>query len=70
MNSKNEESEAVKSAEGDGSVIPALSADAQDNIGRQLRRHYGALVSEPLPDKLRDLLEKLAQAEPDLGAKS
>jgi len=47
-----------------------LSADVQDNIGRQLRSHYESLVSEPLPDKLRNLLDMLAEAEPDGGVTS
>jgi len=70
-NKANEPNSLTEDSEGEMSdAHPTLSPDIQDNIGRQLRRHYGALVSEPLPDQLRELLERLAKAEPQGGAKS
>lgn len=43
---------------GDGS-IRQLDLDAADAIARQLKATYGRLLSEPVPDKLLDLLDKL-----------
>src|SRR3954468_17468708 len=38
---------------------PRLSPDAQDRIGRDLRRMYEALLLEPLPQRIRDLVASL-----------
>ena len=40
-----------------------LPPEAQDAIGRRLRSVYGELVAEPLPDKFRELLDRLAKSE-------
>lgn len=48
-------------------AVRQLDLDAADAIARQLKSTYGKLLSEPVPDKFLDLLEKLgsdkAQAE-------
>jgi hypothetical protein len=38
---------------------PRLSPDAQDRIGRDLRRMYEALLLEPLPERILDLVASL-----------
>jgi len=38
---------------------PHLSPDAQDRIGRDLRRMYEALLLEPLPQRILDLVARL-----------
>ena len=38
---------------------PRLSPDAQDRIGRDLRRMYEALLLEPLPERILDLVSRL-----------
>jgi hypothetical protein len=38
---------------------PRLSLDAQDRIGRDLRRMYEALLLEPLPERILDLVSRL-----------
>ncbi len=38
-----------------------LTAEAQGQIGRQLRRAYDEMLAEPLPDKFTKLLEELAK---------
>lgn len=40
-----------------------FSKDSQDAIGKQLRRMYGRLVSEPLPDRFTKLLQELGKSE-------
>ena len=40
-----------------------INREAQDTIGRRLQQVYGQLVSEPLPDKVKDLLAQLANSE-------
>ena len=37
--------------------------DANGVLGRKLRSFYDAIETEPLPDELLDLLEKLDEAE-------
>ncbi len=41
-----------------------LTAEAQGQIGRQLRRAYDEMLAEPLPEKFTRLLEELAKREP------
>lgn len=41
-----------------------LNSEAQDTIGRKLRQVYAHLLSEPLPDRVRDLLDKLTAGDP------
>jgi Anti-sigma factor NepR len=42
---------------------PGLSAEVQRAMGTRIRAAYGELVREPLPDKFKELLDKLAQSE-------
>lgn len=42
---------------------PALSDEAQKQIGRKLRLLYEQLEAEPIPDKFVDLLRALAEKE-------
>lgn len=37
----------------------SMSPKVQDSIGRALEAHYGALVLEPIPERLLDLLKQL-----------
>ena len=41
-----------------------VSRDIQDHIGRHLRAMYDQLRTEPVPDRLLDLLKRLAQTGP------
>ena len=41
-----------------------LGSDLQSHIGRQLRSLYDEVLKEPVPDRLRDLLQKLEQKPP------
>ncbi len=47
--------------------------EASDALGRQLKKVYGKLLSEPVPDKFFELLKKLDQippgGKPDSGSK-
>lgn len=47
--------------------------EASDALGRQLKKVYGKLLSEPVPDKFFELLRKLDQVppagKPDSGSK-
>jgi hypothetical protein len=40
-----------------------LPREAQGRIGQHLRRVYGEILSEPLPDKFSQLLDNLAKTE-------
>lgn len=40
-----------------------LPREAQGRIGQHLRRIYGEILAEPLPDKLSKLLDELAKSE-------
>ena len=42
-----------------------LGPDLQAHIGRQLRSLYDEVLKEPVPDHLRDLLQRLGQKPPD-----
>ncbi len=42
---------------------PGLSPEVQRALGTRIRAAYGELVREPLPDKFKELLDKLAQSE-------
>jgi predicted transcriptional regulator len=44
-----------------------LNRESQDALGRRLQQVYGRLVAEPLPDKVMELLAKLARDEPEPG---
>ena len=41
-----------------------LGPDLQAHIGRQLRSMYDEVLKEPVPDRLRDLLQQLEQKPP------
>lgn len=47
--------------------------EASDALGRQLKKVYGKLLSEPVPDKFFELLRRLDQVppggKPDSGSK-
>jgi hypothetical protein len=53
----------------DADIQPANSAtlgpDLQAHIGRQLRSLYDEVLKEPVPDRLRDLLQQLEQKPTD-----
>jgi hypothetical protein len=38
---------------------PTLQPQVQDHIGRQLRAVYDDILSQPVPDRFRELVEKL-----------
>ena len=41
--------------------VPSLDRSAQDRIGRELRAMYADLERQPIPQRLLDLLSKLAE---------
>lgn len=41
---------------------PALLPQVQDHIGRQLRAVYDDVLQQPVPDRFRELMEKLDRA--------
>ncbi len=43
-----------------------LPTAVQEHLGRQLRAAYSALVNEPIPDKLAELLRKLESKQREL----
>jgi hypothetical protein len=45
----------------DGHAV--LPREAQGRIGQHLRRIYGEILAEPLPDKFSKLLNNLAKTE-------
>jgi hypothetical protein len=42
-----------------------LGPELQAHIGRQLRSLYDEVLKEPVPDRLRDLLQQLERKPPD-----
>jgi hypothetical protein len=42
---------------------PRGALDPGNVVGRKLKSFYDAIETEPVPDQLRDLLEKLDEAE-------
>lgn len=50
-----------KAAVKDGHAV--LPREAQGRIGQHLRRIYGEILAEPLPDKFAKLLNNLAKTE-------
>ena len=52
----------VASASGkeQGVVLPP---EAQGRIGKELRKVYGDMLSEPMPDKFAELLQRLSKSE-------
>ncbi len=48
-----------------GKKQPALDPVASKAISGHLRRVYDEVVSEPIPDRLKQLLERLSQGDDD-----
>lgn len=44
---------------------PSLDQTAQDQIGSDLRAMYDSLLSQPIPERFIDLIEKLGSTESD-----
>ena len=44
---------------------PVLLPQLQDHIGRQLRAVYDDVLQQPVPDRFRELMEKLDRASGD-----
>lgn len=40
-------------------ATPALQPQLQDQIGRQLRALYDDILSQPVPDRFRELMDRL-----------
>jgi hypothetical protein len=49
---------------GSGTEPPLDDSSIQDLIGRELQVMYQDIVAEPVPERLRKLIEKLARKEP------
>jgi hypothetical protein len=49
----------------DKGTKPALLPQLQDHIGRQLRAVYDDVLQQPVPDRFRELMEKLDRAAGD-----
>jgi hypothetical protein len=43
--------------------MPSLPQHVQGALGKQLRKAYGDLLAEPLPEKFTDLLRRLAKGD-------
>ncbi len=53
-----------KATETDGpELVPKMDQSIQDHLGRKLRAVYDEIVSQPVPDKFRKLLEELERRE-------
>jgi hypothetical protein len=39
--------------------VPSLQPQIQDHIGRQLRAMYATVLNQPVPDRFRELMERL-----------
>lgn len=44
---------------------PALQPQVQDHIGRQLRALYDDVLSQPVPDRFKELMDRLDQRAGD-----
>lgn len=44
---------------------PGLQPQVQDHIGRQLRALYDDVLSQPVPDRFKELMERLDQRAED-----
>ena len=42
-----------------------IGPELQDRLGQQLRAMYDQLRSEPMPERILDLLKRLDQTEPE-----
>jgi hypothetical protein len=49
---------------------PKLDSGSQKRIGDQLRAMYDELMQQPVPDRFRDLLDKLDKQDPSKGGGS
>ena len=57
--------EKMQTATGHDSIdraIPGIDSRVQHEIGKHLRAHYDGVVSEPVPDRIMQLLEMLEQS--------
>jgi len=45
--------------------VDQINPDSQDRIGQHLRAMYDRLKTEPVPDRLLDLLKRLDKTEPE-----
>jgi hypothetical protein len=56
---------------GKNAFAGGAESEVADAIGRQLKSTYGKLLSEPIPEKFLDLLEKLEaeDAPPEFSGK-
>ena len=50
-------------------VAPKVNEFAATRIGQRLRAEFDAVIQEPVPDRFRDLLNKLEEAESGAEAK-
>ena len=41
----------------------SLTSESKDMIGKQLRKVYGDMIAEPLPDRFADLLQQLSSVD-------
>jgi hypothetical protein len=57
-------SEGTSDAEAQPTKAAKLGPDLQAHIGRQLRSLYDEVLKEPVPDRLRDLLQQLERKPP------
>ncbi|MGE0768888.1 MAG: NepR family anti-sigma factor [Hyphomicrobiaceae bacterium] len=65
MQKKDKKGEGVGAAKADlnEEAHVLLPREAQGRIGQHLRKVYGEILSEPLPDKFSQLLDSLAKTE-------
>ncbi|TBW40388.1 hypothetical protein EYW49_04175 [Siculibacillus lacustris] len=54
----------------DDRPTPTLEPKLQAHIGRQLRQLYDQMVSEPVPDRFKSLLEQLESRETPSAAET
>jgi hypothetical protein len=62
---KTSQMRAVAPSHQENAPQPGIQPQIQDHIGRQLRAIYEDLLSQPVPDRFAELLEKLDQKERD-----
>ncbi len=46
-------------------TVPGLQPQLQDHIGRQLRALYDDVLSQPVPDRFKELMERLDRKTED-----
>jgi hypothetical protein len=47
----------------DGPDVDPYIGDLQARIGRRLRAHYADILSQPIPDRITALLDRLAETD-------